>query len=108
MSGPRNLLAAKPTGKLRVDLSSTTLDTSTWTSLGTVPAACTAIRVSYNGEGILKFSTNAGASELPFYIVPGADMNELIPLELAKSLTLSAKCVDQAVSVGELVFNFYG
>lgn len=108
MSGPRNLLAAKPTGKLRVDLTSTTLATGSWTSIGTIPAACTAVSIAYTGEGILKFSTNNGTSELPFYVVPGQSIDHLIPLELAKNLTLYARCVDQAVATGELVFNFYG
>lgn len=110
MSGPRNLLAELPVGKLRIDLSSTNLDTSSWTTLANAPAACTAMSVAYTGEGILKMAKGSVGNEveLPLYITPGMNHEMLIPLSLAKSLRLSGKCEDQAVTTGELVINFYG
>jgi hypothetical protein len=110
MSGVRNLLAEKPVGKVRVDLSSTNIDTSNWTTLFTAPAACNAVSIAYSGEGILKLAKGSVGNEveLPLYLTPGQAQEFLIPLELAKSLRISGKCIDQAVMTGELVINFYG
>lgn len=107
----RTLLAALPTGKVRVDLSSTNLDTSNWVELSSsLPASCSAISVAYTGIGILKLAKGAAASEseLPLYITPGMNHEMLIPLNLAKAVRLSGKCEDQAVTTGELVINLYG
>lgn len=109
--GTRDLLAARPTGKLRVDLSSSTIATGAYTELSSSwPAACTAISVAYTGEGILILAKGGAGSEvaLPIYLSPGMNHEELIPLELAKSLRISAKALDQAVASGELVINLYG
>jgi hypothetical protein len=107
--GTRELLAKLPVGKHRIDLTSTTLSTAAWTSLiASLQAACTAISVAYTGEGILKFSSNAGTSELPLYITPGMNHEMLIPLELKKASVIHARCVDQNVATGELVINLYG
>lgn len=110
MSGPRNLLAELPVGKIRIDLSLVNLDTSTWTTLANAPAACTAMSVAYTGEGILKLAKGAVGSEveLPLFITPGQNHEMLIPLNLAKSSRISGMCDDQAVTSGELVINFYG
>jgi hypothetical protein len=107
----RQLLASLPVGKLRVDLSSTNLDTSNWVELSSsLPSSCSAISVMYTGIGILKLAKGAAASEveLPLYLTPGMVMEKLIPLNLAKAIRLSAKCVDQAVTSGELVINLFG
>lgn len=109
--GVRDLLASLPVGKIRVDLSSTNLDTSNWTTLSSsLPAACSAISVAYTGKGILKLAKGAAASEseLPLYLTPGMNHDTLIPLNLAKAVRLSGKCDDQAVTSGELVINLYG
>lgn len=109
--GVRDLLASLPVGKIRVDLSSTNLDTTTWTTLSaSFPAPCSAISVSYTGNGILKLAKGAAASEveLPLYLTPGMNHEMLIPLNLAKAIRLSGKCEDQAVTLGELVINLYG
>lgn len=109
--GTRDLLASVPTGKIYVDLSSTNLDTSSWTTLSSsLPASCTAISVAYTGEGILKLAKGAAASEseLPLYLTPGMRGDVLIPLNLARATRLSAKCEDQAVTSGVLVINLYG
>ena len=111
MSGVRSLLAALPKGKVRVDLSSTNLDTSNWVEISSSwPSACTAVSIAYTGEGILMLAKGASAAEaeLPLYIAPGMLMDMLIPLELAKSLRITAKALDQAVTSGELVINLYG
>jgi hypothetical protein len=107
----RDLLASLPVGKIRVDLSSTNLDTSNWTTLSSsFPASCSAISVAYTGKGILKLAKGAAASEveLPLYLTPGMNHETLIPLNLAKAIRLSGKTDDQAVTSGELVINLYG
>lgn len=109
--GSRDLIASQPTGKIRVNLSSTNLDTSTWTTLSSsLPAPCSAISVAYTGIGILKLAKGAAAaeSELPLYLTPGMNHEMLIPLNLAKGIRLSGKCDDQAVTSGELIINLYG
>lgn len=111
--GQRNLLATQPTGKLRVDLSGTNITTAAWAELSASwPCSTSAVMITYNGSGILKLSKGgAGAEdgkELPIYLVPGMNQEELIPLELAKGLRLSAKAVDQNVTAGELIFNCFG
>jgi hypothetical protein len=109
--GSRDLLASKPVGKIRVDLSIVNLDTSNWTTLAAAfPSSCSAISVAYTGKGILKLAKGAAASEveLPLYLTPGMNHEMLIPLELAKSVRLSGKCDDQAVTSGELVINLFG
>lgn len=112
MSGPRNLLAQFPVAKLRVNLAVTTLSTAAWTELlSATTKGCTAMTVHYTGEGILKLSQGAlseeDANELVFYVPPGG-LLELVPVEIAKGKRLSAKCLDQNVSQGELVINFFG
>ncbi len=109
--GSRDLLAGLPTGKIRVDLVTTPLDTLNWTALSaSFPSSCSAISVAYTGIGILKLAKGAALSEseLPLYITPGMSHEMLIPLNLAKGMRLSAKCEDQAVTSGELVINLYG
>lgn len=109
--GARDLLAGLPTGKIRIDLSSTNLDTASWTTLSaSLPSSCSAISVAYTGIGILKLAKGAAASEseLPLYLTPGMNHEMLIPLNLAKAIRLSAKCEDQNVTSGELVINLYG
>lgn len=109
--GQRQLLATLPVGKVRVDLSSTNLSTGAWTELSSSwPTSCSAVTVHYTGRGILMLAKGAAASEkeLPIYITPGLNGEMLIPLELAKGIRISAKCLDQAVTEGELVFNLFG
>lgn len=109
--GVRDLLASKPVGKIRVDLSSTNVTTAAWATLSSsIPASCTAITVAYTGDGILKLAKGAAASEveLPLYLTPGMEPSELIPLELSTAWRLSAKAVDQSVTSGELIINLYG
>lgn len=107
----RNLLATLPVGKVRVDLTSSTIATSAYTTMSSsLPSSCSAISVAYSGEGILILAKGAAASEvdLPLYITPGMNHDTLIPLELAKAVRISAKALDQAVATGELVINLYG
>lgn len=111
----RNLLAYNPTHKLDIDLSSTTVATGAWTEIDASTAKpCTAIQVAYSGEGILRMSIGdageetSGRNELPFYIFPGGSPDMLIPVEIAHGKRLSIRSVDQAVSTGRLVINFFG
>lgn len=109
--GVRDLLASLPVGKVRVDLTSSTIATSAYTEISSAwPSSCSAIGVAYTGRGILIIAKGAAASEvdLPLYIVPGMMMEKLIPLNLAKNLRISVKALDQAVTSGELVINLYG
>lgn len=120
--GPRTLLAKYPMQKVRVDLTSSTVSTSAWTTILAAASnlkACTAIQVFYTGEGILKISRGAAgqealkdsrgvSNEFPFYITPGMNGEELIPVEISAGVRLSVEAVDQAVATGELVINFYG
>lgn len=109
--GARDLLAAKPTGKIRVDITGTNITTAAWAVLtAAVPASCTAITVAYTGKGILKLAkvVSGVTTELPLYLTPGQLMESLIPLELSKGWGLSAKAEDQNVTVGELVINLFG
>jgi len=106
----RTLLSKFPMHKLAVDLSSTTLTTAAWTEiLSSTPKACTAIEVFYTGEGILKLATGAAASEseINMYVVPGGNQGPS-SIEIARGVRLSAKCLDQNVSTGYLVINFFG
>lgn len=109
--GTRDLLASLPVGKIRVDLSSTTLSTSAYATLSaSLPSSCSAISVGYTGRGILKLAKGAAGFEvdLPLYITPGMNHEMLIPLNLAKGIRLSGETEDQAVTSGELVINLYG
>ena len=108
--GARQLLAAVPVGKLRLDLVANPVTTGAWVAVGTVPAGCTAIAVAYSGDAILKLAkvVSGVTTELPLYLAPGMLMEKLIPLELARGWTLSVECEDQNVASGELVINFFG
>lgn len=109
--GVRDLLAQKPVGKIRVDISGTNITTAAWAEISaSLPASCTAISVAYTGDGILKLAKGAAASEveLPLYITPGMAHEMLIPLEMAKAWRLSARALDQSVTSGELVINLFG
>lgn len=122
MSGVRTLLAKVPSQKLRVDLTSSTVATGAWTEILTAAnnlKACTAIQVFYTGEGILRLSRGSAGSEtgtdsnnvsneFPFYIMPGGSPDMLIPVEISAGVRLSVRAVDQAVSTGELIINFFG
>ena len=117
----RTLLAKLPAQRLRVDLTSSTVATNAWTEILAAASntkGCTAIQIYYTGIGILRLSkgdagqetggTSRDPNELPIYIVPGGAPNMLIPFEVAAGKRLSVRAVDQAVSSGELVINFFG
>lgn len=107
----RELLAKLPMGKVRLSLVASPITTAAWTVVtSSLPAPCTAISIAYTGDGILKLAKGAPGSEveLPLYVVPGMMMEKLIPLELAKALAISAKCLDQNTATGELVINLFG
>lgn len=115
----RCLLAQLPYAKLRVDLTSSTITTAAWTELvASLDKPCTAVQIYYTGIGILRLSKGAAGqetavpqtnkpNELPLYIVPGGE-SHMVPLELAQGSRLSVRALDQNVSVGELVINFFG
>jgi hypothetical protein len=108
--GVRDLLASVPVHKIRHDISGATILTSAYREIeDSMPAGCTAISVSYTGEGILILAKGAAAAEvdLPLYLTPGMNSG-LIPLELSRSFRISAKALDQNVTSGELVINFFG
>ncbi len=107
----RELLASLPKGKFRADLTSATIATNAYTTMvDPLPAACTAIGVAYTGRGILILAKGAIGSEvdLPIFLTPGMSNEMLLPLELAKGIRISAKALDQAVSLGDLVVTLYG
>lgn len=109
--GARDLLAAKPVGKIFYDLSSGSITTSAWREIeDSIPASCTAIMVAWTGDAVLKLSKGASSSEveLPIYIPPGQAPNVLIPLELARGWRLAAKAEDQNVTAGRLVITLFG
>lgn len=107
--GTRELLYRVPVGKHRIDLSSTNITTSAWTSIITaLAAACDAISVEYNGDAIVKLSKNGGTSELPIYLTPGMNQEHPIPINLAKGVQIHAKAEDQNATEGELIINLYG
>jgi hypothetical protein len=101
------LLARKPVGKLRHSYVSTNVTTSAWVSVGTIPAAASAMEIYDSSGRVLKASVDNGSTELNFYILPGA-AGFLIPIEWKKSQTLYLKAVDASSTVGQLVINFYG
>ena len=106
------LLARKPTGKVRLDTSSTNITTSAWTTItSAVPAGTTALEIFNSSSSTIKLSTgtagNEDASELLFYILPGGT-DSLIPVELSKNARLAGKAVDTNATVGQLLINFYG
>lgn len=109
--GSRDLLASLPTGKIAADLTSATIATNAYTTISaSLPSSCAAIMVAYTGRGRLILAKGAAGVEidLPIYLTPGMSMDELIPLNLAKGIRLSAKADDQAVSSGDLVINLFG
>lgn len=106
------LLARNPTGKLRVDYTSTPVGTGTWVELSSaIPASCTAVEIFHSNGATLKLSTgsagNEDASELKFYVLPGGT-DGLIAVEFSKGVRLSAKSIQGTCDTGELVVNFYG
>lgn len=110
----RNLLAQKPYHKLRVDLSSTNITTAAWAELSaSLSKPCVAVQIYYTGEGILRLSKGdagqetAEDNELALYITPGGE-GCMVPLEIAKGKRLSARALDQNVTSGDLVINFFG
>ncbi len=104
----RALVARKPVGKLLHSYVSTNVTTSAWVALSTtVPAAATTMEVFDSSGRIMKYSIDAGVTELKFYGLPGG-MEELIPVEWSKGSTISIKAVDASATVGYLVINFYG
>ncbi len=109
--GARDLLAAKPTGKIYYDLTSGSITTAAWREIeDSIPASCTAIMVAWSGDAVLKLAKGAAGSEveLPIYITPGQAPNVLIPLELSKAWRLAARAEDQNVTVGRLVITLFG
>lgn len=109
--GARDLLASLPVGKIRVDLTVSTVATNAYTDIAaSFPAPCSAISVGYTGKAILILAKGAAGLEvdLPLYLTPGMNHEMLIPLNLAKLIRFSMKALDQAVSSGELVINLYG
>ena len=107
----RSILATRSVGKVRLDIVANPITTAAWVVLSAAwPAPCSAVTISYSGDAILLIAKGAVASEveLPLYIVPGENMEEMIPLEIAKNLNISVKALDQNIAAGELIINLFG
>lgn len=109
--GARQLLCQKPVGKIRHSIASTNITTAAYVELeDELPASCVAVGIGYTGDAILILAKGASGEEvdLPFYVMPGQSGEVIIPLELAKNIRLSAKALDQNMTIGEIVINLYG
>lgn len=103
----RGVLARKPVGKLRHSYVSTNVTTGSWVALSTtVPAAAAAMEIFDSSGRVLKVSYDNGATEEPYYIIPGGS-DVLFPIEIAKGRTIYLKAVDNDATTGQLVINFF-
>jgi hypothetical protein len=110
----RPLLARIPVATLQVDLSSTgsPVGTGAWTQLiAALSTSSCAVEICNTTGSLLQISTGApgleSASVVPYTVLPNGS-SILLPLELARGARLSAKAIDNATTVGRLIFNFFG
>lgn len=104
------LAIRKPTATLAIDTSGTNITTSAYVQLtASLSAPCSMIEVFNQSGSLIKLAIGASGHEVDIpYTIPSGGSNQLLTIEIAKGVRLSAKAVDANQTTGYLVINCFG